>query len=112
VLPLLGVAVIAHVVQMAFLVAVRFDGYGITIIRPWRCRRVGWEQVSGLVHTRRLTSGPGPDPYRLRLVLAGREPPYGHYLPDIALERTSRQRPLVMTVATLMPAPDLPEAGS
>jgi hypothetical protein len=34
---------------MAWLVAVRFDHEGMTIIRPWRRRRIAWTQVSGLV---------------------------------------------------------------
>jgi hypothetical protein len=111
VVPLLGIAVLAHVVQMAFAVAVRLDGEGITIIRPWRRRRIAWTQVSGLVYTCRPTSDPGRDPYRLRLVLAGHEPPYGRYLPDSALERYARRGPVVMTAGTLTPDPEAERRG-
>jgi hypothetical protein len=106
VLPLFGVAVVAHVIQMALFVKVRFDDVGITIIRPWRRRRVAWKQVTGLVYTRELSSTPGPDLHWLRLVLTGLEPPYGRYLTDSQRERYARRGPAVMTVDTLTPDPD------
>ncbi len=96
VLPVLGVTVLAHAIQLALFVKVRFDDAGITIIRPWRRRRFYWAQVAGLVVTRRLTTAPGPDPYMLRLVLAGHEPPYGRYLTEGERERYARGAPVVM----------------
>jgi hypothetical protein len=65
----LVIAVAAHAVQMAWLVAVRFDDAAITIIRPWRRRRIPWDRIAGLIYTQEPTSQPGRDSYRLRLAL-------------------------------------------
>jgi hypothetical protein len=100
VLPLFCVTALAHAIQMA-LVNVRFDDAGITIIRPWSRRRFDWAQVAGLVLTRRTTATPGSDPYMLRLVLTGHEPPYGRYLTMSERERYARQAPVVMRMDTL-----------
>lgn len=48
----LALVVLFHVVQVAWLVAVRFGDDGITIIRPWRRRHVAWSQIAGLIYTR------------------------------------------------------------
>jgi hypothetical protein len=96
VLPVLGVTALAHAIQLALFVKVRFDDAGITIVRPWSRRRFDWAQVAGLVVTRRHTTTPGPDPYQLRLVLAGHEPPYGRYLTEGERERYARGAPVVM----------------
>jgi hypothetical protein len=97
VLPVFGITALAHAIQMALFVKVRFDDAGITIIRPWSRRRFDWARVVGLVVTWRPTaSTPGPDPYLLRLVLTGHEPPYGRYLTEGERERYARGAPVVM----------------
>jgi hypothetical protein len=103
-------AVAAHAAQMAWLVAVRFDDAAITIIRPWRRRRIGWDQIAGLVYTQRFTSQPGPDPYRLRLVLAGDQPPMGRYMGDGELKPYANG-PVVMTLYDITPGSDGSRAG-
>jgi hypothetical protein len=105
VLPLFCVTALAHVIQMALFVNVRFDDAGITITRPWRRRRFDWAQVAGLVVTRRNTATPGSNPYMLRLVLTGHEPPYGRYLTESEQERYVRVAPVVMRTDELMRGP-------
>lgn len=75
----LGVAVVAHAIAM-LLAADRFDAAGITIIRPWRRRRVAWSEIGGLVYVSRKAATGGANEggvagkpqtmYLLRLVLA------------------------------------------
>lgn len=96
VIPILCIPVLGHVIQMTLLVNVRFDDAGLTIIRPWGRRRFEWEQVAGLVWTWRPTGTPGSDPYVLRLVLTGHEPPYGRFLTGSEQERYARGAPVVM----------------
>jgi hypothetical protein len=103
--PLALAAALAHVIQMALFMKVRFDDAGITIIRPWRRRRFGWARVAGLVITVRYTGQPGPDLVMLRLVLTGHEPPYGKYLTVSEKERYARGAPVVMRMDALRPEP-------
>jgi len=93
----LPAALAAHVVQMTWLVAVRFDDTAITIVRPWRRRRIPWDQVAGLIYTSGGTYHPRRDPYRLRLVLTDRQPPIGRYLSDAELKPYAKG-PVVMTL--------------
>jgi hypothetical protein len=95
---------VVHAVQMAWLVAVRFDDGAITVIRPWRRRRVPWDQVAGLIYTREPTSQPGRDPYRLRLVLTGDEPPVGRFLAGTELGPYAKG-PVVMTLYDITSGP-------
>jgi hypothetical protein len=95
-------AVAAHVVQMAWLVAVRFDDAAITIIRPWRRRRIPWDQIAGLIYTQEPTSLPGRDPYRLRLVLKDDQPPAGRFLTGTELKPHAKG-PVVMTLYDITP---------
>jgi hypothetical protein len=87
---------------MAWLVAVRFDDAAITIIRPWRRRRVPWDQIAGLIYTREPTSQPGRDPYRLRLVFTDAQPPAGRYLTGAELAPYAKG-PVVMTLYDITP---------
>jgi hypothetical protein len=96
-----AVALVVHAVQMTWLVAVRFDDAAITIIRPWRRRRVPWDQVAGLIYTREPTSQ-WRDPYRLRLVLTGDQPPAGRFLTGTELG-PSAKGPVVMTLYDITP---------
>jgi hypothetical protein len=66
----LGFAVLVHAVQMAWLVALRFDDTAITIVRPWRRRRIEWSRVAGLVYLADTDRT-----YRLRLVFESDELP-------------------------------------
>ncbi|MDN3352424.1 hypothetical protein [Actinomadura sp. DC4] len=91
------VVLAVHVAQLAWLVAVRFDDDAITVIRPWRRRRVPWDRVAGLVYSQEPTSQQGRDPYRLRLVLTDHEPPAGRYLPDAELAPYVKG-PVIMTL--------------
>jgi hypothetical protein len=67
---ILAFAALVHFVQVRRLVALRFDDTGITIIRPWRRRRVEWSRVAGLVYV-----SDSERHYRLRLVLDKDAPP-------------------------------------
>ncbi|MFL6120657.1 hypothetical protein [Actinophytocola sp.] len=96
VIPLLVFAVLVHVVQM-YWVAVRFDDTAITIIRPWRRRRIEWSRVAGLMYSSRSAS---PTTYRLHLVFRGAEPPFGRYLSNPELMRYATG-PVVMTLFRL-----------
>lgn len=91
------IVVAAHAVQMAWLVAVRFDDTAITIVRPWRRRRIPWDRIAGLIYTAEPTSRRGRDPYRLRLVLTDPPPPAGRYLAGADLAPYAGG-PVVMTV--------------
>ena len=72
-----AVAAVVHAVQMTWLVYVQFDDTAITIVRPWRRRRVEWRHIAGLVYTELGPPGgvSGSGSYRLRLVLTDNEPP-------------------------------------
>ena len=100
-LGILAIIVLAHVVQMAGLVAVRFDDTAITIIRPWRRRRIEWVQISGLIYTQDASSK-GRGAYKLRLVLKSHEPPVGRFLTDTEIEAYAKG-PVVMTLTDLEP---------
>jgi hypothetical protein len=95
-------AVAVHAAQMVWLVAVRFDDAAITIIRPWRRRRILWDQIAGLVYTQEPTSQRGRDPYRLRLVLKDNQPPMGRFLTGTELEPYAKG-PVVMTLYDVTP---------
>jgi hypothetical protein len=97
-----AIVLAVHAIQMAWLVAVRFDDASITIIRPWRRRRVRWDQVAGVIYTREATSQPGRDPYRLRLVLTDDQPPAGRFLTGTELGPYAKG-PVVMTLYDITP---------
>jgi hypothetical protein len=94
--------VAVHAVQMAWLVAVRFDDSAITIIRPWRRHRIPWHQIAGLIYTQEPTSQRGRDPYRLRLVLKDNQPPTGRLLTGTELKPYAKG-PVVMTLYDITP---------
>lgn len=96
IIPMLAFVALVHVAQM-YWVAVRFDDTAITIIRPWRRRRIEWNLVAGLIYSSRHT---GPTSYRLHLVLNGAEPPFGRYLSDAQLMRYAKG-PVIMTLLRL-----------
>jgi hypothetical protein len=100
-LGILAVVVLAHVVQMTWLVAVRFDDTAITIVRPWRRRRIEWTQISGLIYTQDVSSKSRAF-HKLRLVLNGHEPPQGRFLTETEVEAYAKG-PVVMTLADLEP---------
>src|SRR6185437_624529 len=104
--PVLAVVILGHVVQMTLFVKVRFDDAGLTVTRPWGRRRFEWKQVSGLVWTWKPTSARGPDPYLLRLVLAGHEPPYGRFLTPGERDGYVRGAPVVMRTYAMTGDPD------
>jgi hypothetical protein len=95
-LTLFGVGITAHIVQMRWLIYVRFDDTAITIVRLWRTQRVEWPYVTGLIYDQDSASG-SAYAYRLRLILAGTEPPVDRFAPDSEL-RLHAKGPVVMSV--------------
>jgi hypothetical protein len=89
-LPAVAIAGLAHVAQMA-MVALEFDDTAITIVRPWRRRRVEWTRIAGLIYT---THG---ERQVLRLVLKGNEPPQERYLTEAEL-RPYAKGPVVVAM--------------
>jgi hypothetical protein len=109
---IVSLVVLFHITQVTLLVAVRFDDDAITIIRPWRRRRVPWSQVAGLVYTAmpgtygfRAPGARSYHPYRLHLVLKDHQPPIGRFRTQTELARFAG--PVVMTVSGLGGYPPL-----
>ncbi|MGW5354204.1 PH domain-containing protein [Streptomyces sp. NPDC004031] len=97
----IAVVVVFHWLQMRFLVRLRFDDEGITVVRGPRHRRVAWSQVAGLVYTERGSGMPNSGPvYQLRLVLRGQEPPLGRFLTQVQRQDLARG-PVLMALPSL-----------
>ncbi|WP_433891158.1 PH domain-containing protein [Streptomyces sp. CA-111067] len=97
----IGAVVVFHWLQMRFLVKLRFDEDGITVVRVPRRRRVLWSDIAGLVYTERGSSAPNSGTtYQLRLVLRGQEPPLGRFLTKVQRQDLSRG-PLLMALPSL-----------
>lgn len=97
----LAVVVVFHWLQMRFLVRLRFDDEGITVVRVPRRRRVAWSQVAGLVYTERGSGLPNSGSvYQLRLVLRGQEPPLGRFLTQVQRQELAHG-PVLMALPSL-----------
>lgn len=107
-----GIALVVafHFVQVRTLVTLRFDDEGVTVVRPWRRRRVAWKDVAGLVYAPGPAGGSARSPYRLRLVLRGQEPPLGRYMSDSQLA-TYAGGPVLMARSRLDPDDPDSKAG-
>ena len=100
---LVALVVAFHFAQVRALVTLRFDDEGVTVVRPWRRRRVAWKDVAGLVYTTGGGTGmSGRTYYRLRVVLKGQEPPLGRYMTDRQLMPYAGG-PVLMTLSNLDP---------
>ncbi|MCO5971260.1 hypothetical protein [Actinoallomurus soli] len=101
---ILATPLLLHAVQMAWLVAVRFDDTAVTIIRPWRRRRIPWDDIAGLIYTEHVNTGRTVlMTYRLRLVLKSSAPPEGRHLTYAMRKQPYATGPVVMTLFSIDP---------
>ncbi|MCP2340888.1 PH domain-containing protein [Actinomadura rupiterrae] len=90
-------------VRLSPVTALRFDDDALTIVRPWRRRRIRWDDLAGLIFTRVHTRHTGPIPVQLRLVLKDGAPEPGRFLTEGRPPAPYARGPVLFRTHTLEP---------